>query len=171
MLTSPAPLNCGGNTFCSKVGKPTLLKSKTRDVEAKENQNCSSRNVVWEPQVFLGEVSTCIYCAPASQLAQSSLIPFMPGVEESRRVVRSKYVFQVLTANFVAFFRVWNSGWSWCIWHLTLRICTAAPVSRVFLQYGEEKSEDKHVLVNTSQDPHFQWAFSGAGIPEWMFPL
>ena len=46
-----------------------------------------------------------------------------------------------------------------------------ALVFRVFLQYGEEKGEDKHVLVNTSQDPHFQWAFSGAGIPEWVLPL
>ena len=76
MLTSPAPLNCGGNTFCSKVGKPTLLKSKIRDVEAKENKKLLfSRNVVWEPQVFLGEVSSCIYCSPASQLARSSIIP------------------------------------------------------------------------------------------------
>ena len=50
---------------------------------------------------------------------------FMLGVKESRRVTRSKYVFQVLTKKIVAFFRVWNAGWSWCIWHLTLRICTA----------------------------------------------
>ena len=52
-----------------------------------------------------------------------------------------------------------------------LRICTVASVSLLFLQYGEEKGEDKHVLVNTSHDPHFQCAFSGAGIPEGMLPL
>ena len=66
---------CGGNKFAAKLGNPLFWKVKQEMLKPNKIKNCLSKNAVWEPQVFLGEVSSCIYCAPASQLARSSIIP------------------------------------------------------------------------------------------------